>query len=54
MIIEISCKNLACGRACPVHYTALFQRPGGYYNSFILQVLDLPSLLNVVSVVKEF
>ena len=41
MSIEISYKILAFGYAYLVHYTMLFHNWGGYYNSLILQALEL-------------
>ena len=40
--IAISCKIKAFGYAYLVHYTVLFHNQGGYYNSLILQALELP------------
>ena len=39
--IEISYKIQAFGYAYLVHYTMLFHNQGGYYNSLILQALEL-------------
>ena len=41
MSIEISCKIEAFGHAYLVHCTKLFHSRGGYFNSLILQALEL-------------
>ena len=47
--IAISCKIKAFGYAYLVHYTVLFHNQGGYYNSPILQALELPPGVSRVS-----
>ena len=42
-VMELISKNRAVGYSHSVHYTALFHNQAGYYNSLILQAMDLPS-----------
>ena len=44
--IEISCKIGALGYTLYCTYTLLFHNQGGYYNSLILQALELPPQTN--------